>query len=60
MEGFRQKAYEDDVLFLEELNSKARSLFDEGGLTVQELYYRLATRFHHYLIDEFQDTSVMK
>ncbi len=47
----------DDVLFLEELNSKAASLFDEDYVTVEELYYRLATRFHHYLVDEFQDTS---
>ena len=47
----------EDVLFLEELNKKARSLFGDGGVTVAELYYRLATRFRHYLIDEFQDTS---
>ena len=26
-------------------------------MTVAELYYRLASRFRHYLIDEFQDTS---
>ncbi len=46
----------EDVLFLEELNKKAATLI-EGGMSVSELYYRLATRFHHYLIDEFQDTS---
>lgn len=57
---FAQLAAEDDVLFLEELNKKARALFDEGAVTVEELYYRLATRFHHYLIDEFQDTSVLQ
>ncbi|MBL8014302.1 MAG: UvrD-helicase domain-containing protein [Candidatus Omnitrophica bacterium] len=54
---FRHQAVKEDVLFLEELNKKARSLFDEGRVTVEELYYRLATRFYHYLIDEFQDTS---
>jgi len=59
-EIFKEKASKDDVLFLEELNKKARSLFDEGMVTVEELYYRLATRFHHYLIDEFQDTSVLQ
>ena len=46
----------EDVIFLEELNHKARSLFD-SGFSVVELYYRMATRLEHYLIDEFQDTS---
>ncbi len=47
----------DDVLFLEGLNKQARSLFDEKSLGLPELYYRLACRFSHFLIDEFQDTS---
>ncbi|MBD3264224.1 MAG: AAA family ATPase [Candidatus Omnitrophica bacterium] len=50
----------EDILFLEELNRTARLIFDEEGLTVAELYYRLATRFRHYLIDEFQDTSILQ
>ncbi|MFA5260774.1 MAG: 3'-5' exonuclease, partial [Candidatus Omnitrophota bacterium] len=57
---FELKARKDDLLFLEELNKKAKSLFDEGAVTVEELYYRLATRFHHYLLDEFQDTSLLQ
>ncbi len=59
-EDFHKKAARDDVLFLPELNRSARLLFDEGAVTVEELYYRLATRFHHYLIDEFQDTSSLQ
>lgn len=47
----------DDVLFLEALNKEARSLFDERSLGLPELYWRLACRFRHFLIDEFQDTS---
>ena len=50
----------EDILFLQELNRTARLLFGLEGLTVAELYYRLATRFKHYLIDEFQDTSVLQ
>ncbi len=50
-------AVKDDVLFLEALNKTAARLFDEDYVTVPELYYRLASRFRHYLIDEFQDTS---
>lgn len=57
---FQSVSRKEDVLFLEELNRKARSLFGEDGLTVAEVYYRLATRFRHYLIDEFQDTSVLQ
>jgi len=57
LEGFYRKAAKDDVLFLSELNKRAGVLFDEDYVTVEELYYRLATRFRHYLIDEFQDTS---
>ncbi len=57
MRGFYAAAVKDDCLFLGELNKKAGALFDDDRITVEELYYRLATRFKHYLIDEFQDTS---
>jgi len=57
---FQQVSKREDILFLEELNRAARLLFDESGITVAEVYYRLATRFKHYLIDEFQDTSVLQ
>jgi len=59
-EFFRSRAAKDDVLFLGDLNRKARDLFDEGEVSVEELYYRLATRFYHYLVDEFQDTSILQ
>lgn len=54
---FKEITQKDDVVFLEELNKRAGQLFDKDYVTVQELYYRLATRYRHYLIDEFQDTS---
>ncbi|MCK5581665.1 MAG: UvrD-helicase domain-containing protein [Candidatus Omnitrophica bacterium] len=57
---FQAASKQDDVIFLEELNKKASLLFDEDYITVEELYYRLATRFHHYLMDEFQDTSYLQ
>lgn len=50
----------EDVLFLLELNSRARRLFDEGGMNIPELYYRLAAQYRHFLIDEFQDTSLLQ
>jgi ATP-dependent exoDNAse (exonuclease V) beta subunit len=54
---FENFAKKEDVLFLEQLNRTARRLFDDESFTVAEAYYRLAARFKHYLIDEFQDTS---
>jgi len=54
---FSERARRDDALFLEELNRQAHRLFTEGEVSADELYYRLATRIHHYLLDEFQDTS---
>ena len=60
MDGLKERSSKDDVLFLSELNKRAGALFDEDFVTVEELYYRLATRFHHYLIDEFQDTSQLQ
>ena len=55
---FGRLSRRDDVLFLEELNRKASSLFANDLVTVEELYFRLAARFQHYLVDEFQDTSL--
>ncbi len=59
-DSFQLLSKKEDLLFLEELNRKARLLFDEEGITVAEVYYRMATRFKHYLIDEFQDTSLLQ
>lgn len=53
---YEEACRREDVLFLSELNRMARAVF-EGGVTPEELYYRLASRFRHYLLDEFQDTS---
>jgi ATP-dependent helicase/nuclease subunit A len=57
MAVFYDVTQREDILFLSELNQRAQYLFDHDHVTVEELYYRLATRFHHYLVDEFQDTS---
>ena len=57
---FRAVSGKDDVIFLEELNSRAQGLLNRKEVSVPEIYYRLATRFNHYLIDEFQDTSQLQ
>jgi len=55
---FGELSRRDDVLFLEELNRKAALLFEGHLVTVEELYFRLAAKFQHFLMDEFQDTSL--
>jgi ATP-dependent helicase/nuclease subunit A len=60
MKAFRGLASHDDALFLDELNFRARLLFDENAITVPELYYRLAMGLKHFLVDEFQDTSCLQ
>jgi len=57
LDEFEKLAGLDDVIFLGELNKHARGLIGEKEMAVSEIYYRIATRFRHYLIDEFQDTS---
>ncbi|MCK4994334.1 MAG: UvrD-helicase domain-containing protein [Candidatus Omnitrophica bacterium] len=57
---FREYAQKEDVVFMEELNKQSSILFEESELSVPELYYRLASRFRHYLIDEFQDTNKLQ
>ncbi len=57
LDEIRRLSTKEDVMFLCELNKKAGVLFDSDYITVEEVYYRLASRFRHYLIDEFQDTN---
>ncbi|MBU1862499.1 MAG: UvrD-helicase domain-containing protein, partial [Candidatus Omnitrophica bacterium] len=56
----QSKAKKDDLVFLNALNVEAQTLIANPTLGVPELYYRIATRFKHYLIDEFQDTSALQ
>jgi len=59
-EEMRWLTRKDDVLFLDDLNRQAGRLFDTEKALVPELYYRLAARLRHFLIDEFQDTSELQ
>ena len=54
---FKKNNIKDNIIFLEELNKYTQSIFFDKTITMSELYCRLATKFRHYLIDEFQDTS---
>lgn len=52
-------AQKQDIIFLEDLNKKISYIlsFEEF---IPELFIRLSTTIKHFLIDEFQDTSVLQ
>lgn len=53
-------ARREDVLFMTEFNRRAQAILGTGRAAVPEVYYRLATRIRHLLIDEFQDTNALQ
>jgi ATP-dependent exoDNAse (exonuclease V) beta subunit len=57
IEDFKQ---EKRIVFLDELNKKARQFLTSEGLLPAEIYYKLSLVLYHYLIDEFQDTSILQ
>ncbi len=54
---FLELSRRDRVIFLPELNRIASGIFEQAGMFVPEIYFRLASRIRHYLLDEFQDTN---
>ncbi|MFH1678426.1 MAG: UvrD-helicase domain-containing protein [Candidatus Omnitrophota bacterium] len=57
LEDFKK---EKRIVFLDELNKKARQFLTSEGLLPAEIYYKLSLVLYHYLIDEFQDTSILQ
>jgi ATP-dependent exoDNAse (exonuclease V) beta subunit len=57
---FLLQSQKEDILFLEELNARASQLFGKDTISVPEIFIRIGSRFRHFLIDEFQDTSVLQ
>ncbi|HAV92065.1 TPA: hypothetical protein DCW38_02665 [candidate division WOR-3 bacterium] len=47
---------ENEILFIDELNSKISSLSADGE-SVPFIYFRIGEKFRKFMIDEFQDTS---
>ncbi|MBI3991329.1 MAG: UvrD-helicase domain-containing protein [Candidatus Omnitrophica bacterium] len=59
LDNLKDITAKDDILFLGALNKKAQGLLGDESL-LPELYCRLAIRFKHFLLDEFQDTSILQ
>lgn len=50
---------ENGIIFIDELNHKISNLF-EGKGEVPFVYFRMSESFKKYMIDEFQDTSMVQ
>ena len=50
----------DDMLLLAEIDRHTNALFAPNPVALPELYFRLAAKFRHYLLDEFQDTNTLQ
>ncbi|HMM11359.1 MAG TPA: UvrD-helicase domain-containing protein [Bacteroidales bacterium] len=49
---------EEQIVHISEFNKRVAGLLAESG--VPFIYERLGERYHHFLLDEFQDTSVLQ
>ncbi|MCA6084658.1 UvrD-helicase domain-containing protein [Candidatus Endomicrobiellum agilis] len=56
---FDGQSKKDGVVFLNEINKKTVGLFEKNN-TMPEVYCRLSEKYKHFLIDEFQDTSLVQ
>ena len=50
-------AAEQDLVFVGDLNKQAQKVFLNDEINKDEIFLRLSSRYRHFLIDEFQDTS---
>lgn len=59
-ERLREVKEKKRIVFLDELNKKAKELLMKENIVAAEIYYKLSAQIFHYLIDEFQDTSKLQ
>jgi ATP-dependent exoDNAse (exonuclease V) beta subunit len=57
---FDKQSKKDGVVYLNEINKKTVKYFGSNDNIMPEIYYRLSEKYKHFLIDEFQDTSVVQ
>lgn len=57
---FDKLAKKEGVVFLNEINKKTIDFLKKNNAVMPEVYYRLSEKYKHFLIDEFQDTSLVQ
>ncbi len=50
----------ENIVFLQEINRLASPIFSRNLMDPNELFLRLSSRFGCYMLDEFQDTSLLQ
>jgi ATP-dependent exoDNAse (exonuclease V) beta subunit len=57
---FDKQSKKEGVVYLNEINKKTINYFENENNIMPEIYYRLSEKYKHFLIDEFQDTSIVQ
>ncbi|MDR1052351.1 MAG: UvrD-helicase domain-containing protein [Endomicrobium sp.] len=57
---FNKQSKKKGIIYLNEINQKIVSIFNKSTNIIPEIYYRLSEQYKHFLIDEFQDTSLVQ
>ncbi|MDR2351088.1 MAG: UvrD-helicase domain-containing protein [Endomicrobium sp.] len=55
-----KQSKKNGVVYLNEINKKTVKYFGSNDNIMPEIYYRLSEKYKHFLIDEFQDTSIVQ
>ena len=56
----RDYSQSNELLHLSEFNRMINSIVEDDNNPAPFIFERLGNRYHHFLIDEFQDTSIMQ
>ncbi|MDR3330832.1 MAG: UvrD-helicase domain-containing protein [Endomicrobium sp.] len=60
MAEFNEQSNRNGIIFLNEINKKIVDFFNKNNTSIPSVYYRLSEKYKHFLIDEFQDTSIVQ
>lgn len=60
LESFPEVRKDRGAVFLQEINRLSAPVFENNLMDAGELLLRLASKFRHYMLDEFQDTSLLQ
>ena len=56
----RQYSHENEIIHLSEFNKMINAVVEDEDNPAPFIFERLGNRYRHFLVDEFQDTSIMQ
>lgn len=60
---YTEARFKNNIILIQELNNLLKDILkraEDDPSFLPELYYYLSSRYHHFLIDEFQDTNYLQ